>query len=486
MPAALLLRQEAFYAANRIELLGWTRAARAVDRQARRVRLASGRELAYDHLVLATGARTAPLPVPGAELDGVSAAHTSPRPTRCARRLAEARDVVVIGAGFIGLEFAAVRDQAGRRVHVVEMAQRPMARAVSPEIVGVLPPRCTRGPARASCSAPRSRGSPARQGRVPAVETGDGLRLPADLVVVGIGVVPNAELAAQAGLPVDDGIVVDEPPPHRRSRDLGDRRLRRLPEPLRPAARGAAGVGAERGRPGACVAAAARRPRRAPTRPCRGSGATRATSQAADRRADRRPRHGRRPRRHGRRPLLGLLLQGRPAARHRIRSTVPATTWWGGGCWPGTRISPEQAADEGFDLKAHAAAVQAKGRFRHSSGRESYWARRENRAVGMIGGTAAWHRNRLGASWPRRSGVPRSPAGSRPPTTPASARSGTWPASARGGGDCPASAPPRGRRGALTALPEPAAEPGKARIPLGRPHRTPGADHPHGCATAVQ
>ena len=204
----LWLRPRAFYADHGVELLEGERVA-AIERAERRLRLASGATLAYDHLVLATGARDRRLAVPGAELEGVLPLRTLADAERIRERLHAAREIVVIGAGFIGLELAAVAAGLGARVHILEIGRRAMARAVSAEM------------SRFFAEAHAARGTTilfgaglaritGAGGRVTGVETGDGLRLPADLVFVGIGVAPNAELAAASGLPVDNGIVVDE------------------------------------------------------------------------------------------------------------------------------------------------------------------------------------------------------------------------------------------------------------------------------------
>ncbi|RZF24462.1 pyridine nucleotide-disulfide oxidoreductase [Paraburkholderia sp. UYCP14C] len=203
----LSLRPEMFYQNERIELEPGETAI-AINRQARHVELASGRKIAYDRLILATGARVRPLRVPGAELDGVLPLRTLADADALRSRLVQARDAVVIGAGFIGLEFAAVARQAGVGVHIVEVTQRPMGRAVSEET------------SRFYARAHRDWGSEvllgtgvARilgSGRVSGIETIDGRRLPADLVLIGVGVLPNTEIAAAAGLAIDNGIVVDQ------------------------------------------------------------------------------------------------------------------------------------------------------------------------------------------------------------------------------------------------------------------------------------
>jgi 3-phenylpropionate/trans-cinnamate dioxygenase ferredoxin reductase subunit len=102
-----------------------------IDRDACCVELSGGERVAYDHLVLATGARNRVPPVSGADLDGVFGIRTLADADALAPRLAAARHVVVIGAGFIGLEFAAVAAAKGVSVHVIELGNRPMARALS-------------------------------------------------------------------------------------------------------------------------------------------------------------------------------------------------------------------------------------------------------------------------------------------------------------------------------------------------------------------
>ena len=131
----LLMRPEAFYRDHRIDYLAGTRAAE-IDRAAKRLRLASGEQLDYDHLVLATGARNRVPPLPGIELDGVCYLRTLAETEALRERLAAAHEVVVIGAGFIGLEFAAVARAHGKHVQIVELTDRVMGRVVSPPTSG--------------------------------------------------------------------------------------------------------------------------------------------------------------------------------------------------------------------------------------------------------------------------------------------------------------------------------------------------------------
>ncbi|MDX3612149.1 NAD(P)/FAD-dependent oxidoreductase [Streptomyces europaeiscabiei] len=179
----------------------------ALDTEARTVLTRAGVRLSYDHLVLATGAHNRRLPVPGAELAGVHALRSLDDALTIGRVLETARDVVVVGGGFIGLELARVALDRGARVTVVELADRLLSRAVSPELEPRLRERHERAGVRVLT------GTAVRAlegaGRVERVVTSHGV-LPADLVVYGIGAVPRDELAREAGLEVGDGVVVDE------------------------------------------------------------------------------------------------------------------------------------------------------------------------------------------------------------------------------------------------------------------------------------
>lgn len=200
------LRAGAFYADHRIELVHGR--ATAIDRAGKLLRLESGAALPYVHLVLATGARNRPLPAPGADLAGVFYLRTRADADALKGRLAEARRVVVIGAGFIGLEFAAVARALGHEVTVIEAASRVLGRAVSPEMSAFFAQAHTAMGTTLLLGAGVI-GLTGEDGHVSGVETTDGRVHPADFVLVGIGVVPNVELAAEAGLELANGIVVD-------------------------------------------------------------------------------------------------------------------------------------------------------------------------------------------------------------------------------------------------------------------------------------
>src|ERR1019366_8600823 len=131
-PDSLMFRPDRFYREQNIELIA-DRAV-SIDRAARRLLLASGSSLDYGHLVLATGARNRLLDIPNANLEDVRYLRTLDESEALRRRIGSARRVVVIGAGFIGLEFAATARAKGLEVDVVELGTRVMARAVTAEI----------------------------------------------------------------------------------------------------------------------------------------------------------------------------------------------------------------------------------------------------------------------------------------------------------------------------------------------------------------
>lgn len=203
---ALEFRPGAFFAEHSIDLVRGRAA--AIDRTNRRVTLEGGRALDYDHLVLATGAHNRLLPVPGAELDGVCGLRDLADADRLRERLGNVRHVVVAGAGFIGLEFAAVAAGLGLDVHVLEMADRPMARAVSRPMSEAFSRAHRRWGVKLDLGQGLSR-IEGRDGHVAAVETTTGSRIETDLVVFGIGVIPNMRLAEEAGLAIENGIKVD-------------------------------------------------------------------------------------------------------------------------------------------------------------------------------------------------------------------------------------------------------------------------------------
>jgi 3-phenylpropionate/trans-cinnamate dioxygenase ferredoxin reductase component len=207
--AQIALRPSAFFSKHQIELITGTRAV-AIDRARRTLSLEDDSTVAYDHLVLATGARNRPLPVPGADgLQNVFYLRTLAEAISLRTQMALARSAVVIGAGFIGLEFAASAAKQGLDVTVLDVADRPMARAVSRTMSSIVAREHEAAGIHLLFNARVVRLLGAG-GRVSGVETVDGRVLTADLVVIGIGVVPNVELAAGCDLAIGDGIIVDE------------------------------------------------------------------------------------------------------------------------------------------------------------------------------------------------------------------------------------------------------------------------------------
>jgi len=207
-PATTALRPETFFAKHDIALRSGEQVV-GVDRGRRTVALAAGETLAYDALVLATGARPRPLPVPGAELDGVLALRTLADAVTIRDRMTASTHVVVIGAGFIGLEVAAGARKRDAEVTVLEVAPRVMGRALSAASAAHLVGRHERAGASIRTGAVIERIAGDGHGRATGVVLAGGERLAADLVVVGVGVTPATELAEQAGLAVADGVLVD-------------------------------------------------------------------------------------------------------------------------------------------------------------------------------------------------------------------------------------------------------------------------------------
>jgi 3-phenylpropionate/trans-cinnamate dioxygenase ferredoxin reductase subunit len=205
-PDSLMFRPDKFYRDQNIELIA-DRAV-SIDRATRRLVLASGSSMDYGHLVLATGARNRLLDIPNANLPDVLYLRTLDESEALRHRIALRQRVVIIGAGFIGLEFAATARIKGLEVDVVELGSRVMARAVTAEISDYFQDRHTAAGIRIHLGV-QATSIESDGARVTGVSLSDGRHVPADLVVVGVGVLPNVELAAEAGLPVAAGIIVD-------------------------------------------------------------------------------------------------------------------------------------------------------------------------------------------------------------------------------------------------------------------------------------
>jgi 3-phenylpropionate/trans-cinnamate dioxygenase ferredoxin reductase subunit len=183
----------------------------AIDRHEKRISLENCEVLPYLYLVLATGGRPRMMKVPGADLKNIFYLRTIADVVALRAAFLPGRRVVIVGGGYIGLEVASIAVKQGLDVTVLEGAPRVLVRVTSPEMsafyerihrregvkirTGIAVSGFIAGPAEAS---------------VAAVECGEAETVPADLVIVGIGLIPNTELAESAGLLVDNGIIVNE------------------------------------------------------------------------------------------------------------------------------------------------------------------------------------------------------------------------------------------------------------------------------------
>ncbi|MEO6501608.1 MAG: FAD-dependent oxidoreductase [Jatrophihabitantaceae bacterium] len=198
---------ESWYAEHDVELRLNSTASR-LDRDARVVELADGARVGYDRLLLTTGASPRTLSVPGADAEGVHLLRTLDDSDRLRALLPTMSRLVVIGAGWIGLEVAAAARQAGVEVTVVESAELPLLRVLGPEVARVFADlHIQRGvDFRFNATLTEIRVS---DGRASGVTLGDGTVIEADSVLVAVGVTPNSQLAEDAGLSVDNGILLD-------------------------------------------------------------------------------------------------------------------------------------------------------------------------------------------------------------------------------------------------------------------------------------
>ena len=203
--ARLFLKGDDYYSQTRCDLLVNTRV-RAIHRAAREVELEDSRKLAYGKLLLTTGARVRKLNCPGAGLPGVHYLKTIADVDGLQAAFIAGRRLAVVGGGYIGLEVAAVAAKRGLRVTVFEAMDRLMARAVSPRISAFYAAEHEKAGVdlRLQTGVEEIGGD----GKVEWVRAG-GKHYDADIVLVGIGVVPCDELARAAGLACEDGIVVD-------------------------------------------------------------------------------------------------------------------------------------------------------------------------------------------------------------------------------------------------------------------------------------
>ncbi|EIE49306.1 FAD-dependent pyridine nucleotide-disulfide oxidoreductase [Citreicella sp. 357] len=209
-PHPIPIRPLSFFEANRIELIR-ARKVVGIDRTARDIRFSDGKTTTFDTLILATGASPRRLDLPGGDLKGVRYLRNlgDSAGLRHALTDSDCRDVVIIGAGVIGLEVASAAIELGKTATVIESAARAMARVASPATTNFITQRLTEAGVRFLFNK-KIQGFGASGCRVSSVSLGDGTVVKADLVLAGIGATPNVELAEAAGLDCDNGICVDQ------------------------------------------------------------------------------------------------------------------------------------------------------------------------------------------------------------------------------------------------------------------------------------
>ena len=203
----LFLRPRSFYEKNGVELRLGVRA-EELNPDSRRVRLDDGRTLEYDGLLLATGSRVRRLNIPGSDLKGIHYVRDVADVDAITKSVEPGKRLVVVGAGYIGLEVSAVAVTRGLEVTVLEAVDRVMARVVCPEVSQFYYDYHTRSGVDIRCGT--MIGGFIGDECVEAVATADGEQISCDLAIVGIGIEPVVELASSAGLTCKNGIRVDE------------------------------------------------------------------------------------------------------------------------------------------------------------------------------------------------------------------------------------------------------------------------------------
>jgi 3-phenylpropionate/trans-cinnamate dioxygenase ferredoxin reductase subunit len=203
----LFLKKETWYPEKQVEFVPNT-AVTSIDRRARTVTTEDGRNLAYDKLLLATGTRVRKLQAPGANLENIFYLRAIDDTLAIQKRMTKGANVVIVGGGYIGLEVAAVAVKMGCHVTVLEGLDRVMSRVCAPEVSDFY--EKVHADAGVVIKTGMAVTGFEGQGKVERVTCADDSVYPADLVIIGVGVIPNVELAAEGDLAVDNGIVVDE------------------------------------------------------------------------------------------------------------------------------------------------------------------------------------------------------------------------------------------------------------------------------------
>jgi 3-phenylpropionate/trans-cinnamate dioxygenase ferredoxin reductase subunit len=204
----IYIHPEGFYDDHDIELRVGCRVT-ALDRVAHQVTVKDGEPIGYDKVLLATGSSPRRLSVPGGDLDGLLYLRTVADCEAIKSAFATAQRAAIIGAGWIGLETAAAARAAGVEVTLLEMAKLPLLGVLGPEVAELYAALHARHGVdlRMGVQVAEITGG---QGRASGVRLADGAQIDADVVVVGVGITPDTELATTAGLVVEDGVLVDE------------------------------------------------------------------------------------------------------------------------------------------------------------------------------------------------------------------------------------------------------------------------------------
>ena len=206
-PERISLKKKEFYEENRVDLILGKRA-ESIDTILKEIILSDKNKIYYDQLIIATGSRVRKLNVPGSDKKGLYYLRDLDDANALKQRLKKNKKMVIVGAGYIGLEVASVAASLGVEVTVIEMANRVMNRTVDPMISSYYQKLHESHGVKIHLD----NGLKAFEGGdfVNAVRCSDGLRLEADLVVIGAGVLPNQEIAIEAGLECNNGIMVNE------------------------------------------------------------------------------------------------------------------------------------------------------------------------------------------------------------------------------------------------------------------------------------
>lgn len=206
-PERVSLKKKEFYEENEVDLILGKRA-ESIDTILKEITLSDENKIRYDQLIIATGSRVRKLNVPGSDKKGIYYLRDLDDANALKQRLKKNKKMVIVGAGYIGLEVASVAASLGVEVTVIEMANRVMNRTVDPMISSYYQKLHESNGVKIHLD----NGLKAFEGgdSVNAVLCSDGLMLEAELVVIGAGVLPNQEIAIEAGLECNNGIMVNE------------------------------------------------------------------------------------------------------------------------------------------------------------------------------------------------------------------------------------------------------------------------------------